>query len=215
MAVGVAVAVIVLLGALFAGDGDVGEDVQPAAPATTSAGVVGPAPAPAAVPPGAGTIPQPAAPTPAPGAGAGARPPDTPPPAEATTPTTEALPRPTGGGTCAFLTTEDVATASGATPVALRQSQGPNGAPGCEWVLGTERAPLQLEFADAVPGTTSALPSGQEVSGPWDSARWVAGTRTLYVRRSSLSMIVRASDADPARARIVATNLAVLAVGRS
>ena len=123
--------------------------------------------------------------------------------------------RPAGEGTCAFLSTDDVARVADVTKVELRQTLGPGGGPGCEWVLGEERAALQLEFLDAVPGGAPPIPEGEAVSGPWEDGRWVVGTRSVYVKGSDLSILVRSSDTDPARAKTVATKLAALALERS
>ena len=121
--------------------------------------------------------------------------------------------RSTGPGTCAFLSVDEVKQATSAATVELRQAVSPAGKPGCEWVLGDERRRLVLELQ---PGrTASTLPPGEDVSGPWDSARWVPSTRTLYVvvRGQELSLV--ATDGDPARARTDASAVAALVAART
>ena len=121
--------------------------------------------------------------------------------------------RATGPGSCAFLSTDDVRAATGAAQVELRQSLGPNGNPGCEWMLGDERRILQLEFQ---PGRAPAnLPEGDDVPGPWRAARWVASSRTLYVDANGLALFLRATDNDPGRARDACTAVGALVAERN
>lgn len=121
-----------------------------------------------------------------------------------------------GQNACAFLSLEDIQRATGAQPVELSQMVGPSGNPGCEWVVGPERAALQLEFVGVGPGPRPTLPSaGEDVTGPWEAGKWVPAKRSIYVDRTTGPFYLRVSDPDVGHAKEVAMKVALEVVRRN
>ncbi|HVM03281.1 MAG TPA: hypothetical protein VM263_11480 [Acidimicrobiales bacterium] len=121
-----------------------------------------------------------------------------------------------GPDACAFISPADIERAAGAGPVRLVQAQSPGGGPGCEWVVGAEQAPVQLELATAGGGPAPSPPgAGEPVQGPWAAATWNGAARSLHVDTSTVDFVVRVAGDDRDRAREVATQVALLVAERN